>query len=226
MPLIKASQHFNWTKFGVSNQQNSNSWWQKATNISQQCQLGGCSTMSTHLLYPRPGNRDGSSPISQRDHQQLMCKTHFRTIHNQFNLLKMGCLLSQPPFSNWLIPGTYINSWIFQQPTQAACKTKQLSRARYFACNSAQPHRSTLVNPNDQPSKIPYLCNSLPRSQFHYLMNPGIIELVGRHCFSPFRKMVVQKLILREILCRSTIYLLKSQVARIILVIKYHSRIE
>jgi len=150
-------------------------------------QLGGCSTMSTHLLYPRPGNRDGSSPISQRDHQQLMCKTHFRTIHNQFNLLKMGCLLSQ----HLLAIGSY------QEHTSIAGFSNNRLRRRVKLSNLAEPGILLAIRlnspiyfgkSNDQPSKIPYLCNSLPRSQFHYLMNPGIIELVGRIVFLRFVK--------------------------------------
>jgi len=45
---------------------------------------------------------------------------------------------------------------------------------------------------NQQPDEGAYLRNSLFRSQFHNSLNPGMIELVGRHWFTPSRKMVAQ----------------------------------
>ena len=39
--------------------------------------------MTTYMLDPGPGNRDGAFLISQADYEQLMSKVNFRTIHDQ-----------------------------------------------------------------------------------------------------------------------------------------------
>ena len=62
------------------------------------------------------------------------------------------------------------------------------ANTRNLPGNLAQMHRTTFVNPDNQPDKIAYLGNPLIRSQYTNLLNPGMIECVDRHWVTPFLK--------------------------------------
>ena len=49
----------------------------------------------------------------------------------------------------------------------------------------AQVDRFTLIDPDHQPEKVPYLRNSLVRSQFTNSTHPVMIEFVDRHSTAP-----------------------------------------
>src|SRR4030066_279079 len=181
MPCPHLLQHSHGSKFTVTHQQNSNPFGQKASNICQQRQLGLRCAVPFNVLNPGPGNRNSAFTISQTDDQQLMRKTNFGSIHNQSYLLKMTGLVCQPAPSNRFIPGTNIDCWVSQQPTQALYETEQFCFTRYLPCDPAQVYRTTLVNSDQQPGKIPNTCYSFRWLQLSNSHNPGMIEIGDRH---------------------------------------------
>ncbi len=66
----------------------------------------------------------------------------------------------------------------------------QFRCAKNFACHPAQTHPTTQINSYQKSNKGAYLCNSLPRTQFHISIFSGIILVVDRYSFTPSRKMV------------------------------------
>src|SRR4030065_1598915 len=180
-PLIQLFQHVHGAKFTVTHQQNGNSFGQKAPYIGQQRQMGFRCVVSFDMLDPSPGYWNGALTVSQTDDQQLMRKTHFGPIHNQPYLLQMTGLTCPPAAGNGVIPGMNIDRWGSQQSAQALYKTKQLRFSRHLPGNSAKIYRTTLVNPNNQPGKIPNTRNPFCRLQLSNFHNPSMIKIVDRH---------------------------------------------
>ena len=183
MPSIQLLQHIHGSKFTVTNQHNSDTFGQQASNICQQRQMGLRCVMTFDMLHPGPGNRDRTFTVSQTDDQQLMRKTNFGSIHNQPYLLHMSGLTFQPAPSNGLIPGTYIDRWISQQSAQALYETEQLRPSRHLPGNPAQINRTALMNSDNQPSNIPNTRYSFRWLQLSNSHNPCMIEIVDRHGF-------------------------------------------
>ncbi len=129
-------------KFGISYQQNSHSSRQKTVDIGQQGQLGAGGAVSANMRYPTPGNRDRTLPISQTDHQQLMRKSYFCSIHNQTHLLKRMGLLFKPASRNGLISRPHVYRRIVQKTAQPTGTAQQLHFTWYLACDTAQVRRT------------------------------------------------------------------------------------
>src|SRR5512136_1670860 len=138
MLLIEPSQHFHGAKFTVSDQENDSIMRQKCSHIVQQGQLLESTTMSTNMFDPCPSNWDGSFPICQRDHEQLMTRTDFCSIHNQTNFSQASPLGSQPLLGNRLIPFPYVHRRIAQKTTQTPGGAHQFRRTRDLERNLAQ----------------------------------------------------------------------------------------
>src|SRR4030065_2419200 len=119
MPSFQLLQYVHGSKIGVTNQQNGNSFRQKASNIVQQSQWSWRWTVSFRVIDPGPGNGNGSFPISQTDDQQLVSKTDLGPIHDQPDLLHMPGLTFHPAPCNGFIPGMNIDPRVGQQPAQA-----------------------------------------------------------------------------------------------------------
>jgi len=146
------------------------------------------------MLDPRPGNRCGAATVGQTDHQQLVRKTNLTAIHDQPNLLPLFRLTFDPLPGNRFIPFPHHNGRVGQQTAYATSQADQLSRPGNFPCDSAQPYRPALIYSNQQLGKVAYLCYSLPRSYSHNSLNPGMLELFGRHWVTQSRKKVGQNL--------------------------------
>jgi hypothetical protein len=69
---------------------------------------------------------------------------------------------------------------------------EQLGRTGNLGGNPAQMDRTALMDSNDQPDEIAYLCHSLVRTQFTNPLKPGMIEGVDRHEVAPFVKWLGQ----------------------------------
>jgi len=67
MPSIQLLQHFHGSKFTVTNQHNSDTFGQQASNICQQRQMGLRCGMTFDMLHPGPGNRNRTFTVSQTD---------------------------------------------------------------------------------------------------------------------------------------------------------------
>src|SRR6266542_2270613 len=137
--------------------------------------------MSTNVLDPRPGNRDGSMAIRQADHQELMSKANFRTIHDQAHFAQMHKLRFQPLSGNRFIPVPNLDRWIIQKSTQSPDCAQVLRWSKHLACYSTQLYGSTMKHADHQPHKISHLRNPLVRTQFTNSTNPSTIGLVDRH---------------------------------------------
>jgi hypothetical protein len=131
------------------------------TDIRQQCQRNLHHGIPFNVLDPVPGKQTGPFPVCQTDDQQLMRKTNFRSIHDQTYLLMVIGLTGEPTASNWLIPNTHIDSRVSQPSAQVLDKTVQPGFPRDLSDDPVQVHRTALVNTNDQPGKIEYVCESL-----------------------------------------------------------------
>ena len=114
-----------------------------------------------------------------------MSKTNFRTIHDQTDLSQTTPLCFQPLACNRLIPFSNIDGWVVQETAQAASDAHQLCRPWNLPGYPAQIHRATLVDPYNQPDKVPLLGNSLAWPQFTNSSHPSMIEFVDRHSASP-----------------------------------------
>ena len=68
--------------------------------------------------------------------------------------------------------------------------TVQRSTARNIAGHFAQVNIFALKYPCHQPGDITKPRDGLVRIQLHYVVKPGMKELVGRHWVTPFSKMV------------------------------------
>src|SRR5512136_1234866 len=156
------------------------------------------------MFDPRPRNRDGSPPISQRDHEQLMPKTNLRSVHDQADFFQRLPLGLQPLLCNWTIPLPHLQSWVVQKTTQSPGRADQFGPPRNFAGYPAQSHRTTLIDTDQEPNKIPDLSDSLLWPQFTNSAHPCIIERVGRHAVTPCLKWFPQTYFSGEH-CRSTI---------------------
>jgi len=139
------------------------------------------STMPSNLLDPCPCNWNRPFMVSQPNHQQLVGKTNFHPIHNQTDLLKMPGLHFQPAASNWLVPISDIYRRVGHKPAHALDQVEQLHLTRYLSRNSAQSNRAALVDPHNQPDKIPDTRFSFGRSQLSNSHVPSKIEIVDRH---------------------------------------------
>ncbi len=181
VPSFQLLQHFYRPKFAVTDQQDGDSLWKKASNVGQQSQLSLWCAMSSNLPDPCPGDWNSTFPVSQTDYQQLMGKADFGSIHNQTNLLKVFGLHFQPAACNWLVPITNIDHWVSQKSAQTLYHAEQLRFTWDLARNPAQTYRTALMNAHDQPGEILDACFSFARVQLSNSHVPSMIEIVDWH---------------------------------------------
>ena len=131
------------------------------------------------------GDGDFTFAIGQTDDQQLMSSADLRAIHDQTDFAQMPKLCGQPLSGNRCIPVSNSNSGIIQEPTQATNCTQKFSLARNFASDPAQCHRTTLIDPDQQPGKVANLGDPMSWSQFSNSLKPSIILAVDRHSSPP-----------------------------------------
>ena len=130
---------------------------------------------------------DGAPPIRQTDDQQLTCKAHFASIHDQPDLLPALGLTFQPLARNRFIPLPRYNRRVSQQAAQAPRNTHQFRLTRDLPHNSTQIDRPALVYPYNQPDETANLRDALVGTQFPNSLNPSMIQGVDRHETSPVR---------------------------------------
>jgi hypothetical protein len=146
--------------------------------------------MPFDVFDPGPSNWNGPFSVCQADNQQLMPKANLGPVYNQMHLSEMTELCFKSLASDRFVPFPHPDGRIIQQSAQTPCVTQQLRRTGDFPCNSAQGNGSSLVDADDQPDEVAYLCDPLVWSQLVDLLILGMIELVDRHWVTPFRKMV------------------------------------
>ena len=110
-----------------------------------------------------------------------MPKANLGPVYNQTDLSEMTELWAKQLASDRFVPFPHTDGRIIQQSVQTPCETQQLRRTGDFPSNSAQGNGSALVDADDQPDEVAYLCDPLVWSQLSNLLFPGMIELVDRH---------------------------------------------
>src|SRR5512147_3254142 len=86
MPCFQLPKDQNRAKFAVADHKNRGSLGQQSLHILEQAHLLLACTVSTNILDPTPGNGHRSTAVGQADHQELMTKANFRSIHDQANI--------------------------------------------------------------------------------------------------------------------------------------------
>jgi hypothetical protein len=139
--------------------------------------------MTATPFDPSPGQWDGSPPISDCDHHQLMPGSYLAGIDNQTDLAVRDALNNVP--GDRLIPPSDIQRWIAQEPTESPCQAWQTSGTRDLLGYLAQMDRATLVQANQQPGQIPNSGDPFIWTQFANPSAPVVVKFYCRHCSSP-----------------------------------------
>src|SRR3989304_405856 len=149
MPSIQLAQDRHRAEFAVSDQKNSRSSRDQLPYVGQQSQLLSSAAVSSDMLDPGPGDRDGSFSVCQTDDQQLVPKANLSAVDDQAYLSQMPVLSCQPLSGDRFVPFPHSNGRIGQQPAQPSSGAQQLGGAGDLPPTPAPTHRAALVDPHE-----------------------------------------------------------------------------
>jgi len=185
LPLSRLFGHCHSPKFAVCRNRDCSSHGEQPAKASQQRLLLGCRTVSARVSHRRPTYGTRTSPMVQRDHQQLMPKPDLGVIRQQahFQALIDHLLRRIAGHRFVLLPDP--NGAVAQTTSHAARSAHRLRTPRYVARYATQIHAATGLNPGDNPREIPQAGDSFIKSLLSNPLKPSIINTVEPYVSPP-----------------------------------------
>jgi len=179
-PLSELFEYRHSPKFTVSGNRYLGTSGQQPVDVGQQRLLFGRRTVSTRTTKPRPSDRQGTPPIGQRYHQQLVAKPDLGPICQQADFHPMCDHLLQQRARHRCIPLPYPHCAVIQEAPHAPCSTQGLRGTRDLLCDTTQMHAATGHTPRHDPCEIPQACDAFLGAQLSNPFKPGMIHTVDQ----------------------------------------------